>query len=102
MYTVPRLKQMAKDRGHRGYSRLRRDELLNLLIPPHLLDQDVPNINVPILTPAQAAMPPSNSFKTKVKTLKSTARSIHDDVKKKTREFADWIQNLSRNQSIKV
>ena len=91
MYTVPRLKQMAKYRGHRRYSSLRGDELLNLLNPPHLLDQDVPNINVPILAPVQAATPPSNSFKTKVKTLKSTAKSIYDDVKKKTREFADWI-----------
>ena len=91
MYTVPRLKQMTKYRGHRRYSSLRGDELLNLLNPPHLLDQDVPNINVPILAPVQAATPPSNSFKTKVKTLKSKAKSIYDDVKKKTREFADWI-----------
>jgi len=88
---VPRLKQMAKDRGHRGYSSLRIDELSNLLNPPHLLDHDVPNINVPILAPGPAATPPSSSFETKVKTLKSTAKSIYDDAKKKTREFADWI-----------
>ena len=67
MYTVPRLKQMAKERGLRRYSKLRKPELLNLLNPPHLLDQDVPNINVPILTPVEAATPPCNSFKTKVK-----------------------------------
>jgi len=82
---------MAKDRGHRGYSRLRKPELLNLLNPPHLLDQDVPNINVPILISVQAATPPSNSFKTKVKIPRSTAKCIYDDVKKKTREFADWM-----------
>ena len=91
MYTVPRLKQMAKDHGHRRYSKLRRDESLNLLNPPHLLDQDVSNINVPILTPVQAATAPSNSFKTKVKTLKSTAKCIHDDVKKKTRDIISYL-----------
>ena len=62
MYTVPRLKQMAKECGLRGYSKLRIPELLNLLNPPHLLDQDVPNINVPILISVQAATPPANSF----------------------------------------
>ena len=57
MYTVPRLKQMAKERGLRGHSKLRKPELLNLLNPPpmprqnvpRLLDQNVPNINEPVL-----------------------------------------------------
>ena len=75
---------MAKDRAHRGYSRLRNPELLNLLNPPHLLDQDVQNINVLIRTHVQAATPQSSSFNTKIKTLKSTAKCIHDDVKKET------------------
>jgi len=101
MYTMPRLKQMAKDRGHRRYSKLRRDELLNLLNPPPLprgnvprmLDQNAPNISEPVLdTPVPyISTPVLTPSKTKVQTLKSMAKCIYDDVKKKTREFADCI-----------
>ena len=102
MYTVPRLKQMAKDRGHRDYSKLRRDELLNLLHPPplprqnvpRLLDQNVPNINEPVLdTPVPYVSTPvlTPSKTTKVKTLKSMAKSVYDAVRKKTNEFSDYI-----------
>jgi len=87
MYTVPRLKQMTKDRGHRGYSKLRRDELLNLLNPPPLprqnvprmLDQNAANINEPVLdTPVPYISTPVStpSKTTKVQTLKSMAKSI--------------------------
>jgi len=79
MYTVPRLKQMAKDRGHRGYSKLRRDELLNLLNPhlPRMLDQNAPNINeidldTPVPYISTPALTPSKT--TKVQTLKSMAK----------------------------
>jgi len=102
MYTVPRLKQMAKERGLRCYSKLRKPELLNLLNPPplprqnvpRLLDQNVPNINEPVFdTPVPCVSTPvlTPSKTTKVKTLKSMAKSVYDAVRKKTNEFADWI-----------
>jgi len=101
MYTVPRLKQMAKDRGHPGYSKLRRDELLNLFNPPPLprqnvprmLDQNAANINEPVLdTPVPYISTPvlTPSKTTKVQ-LKSMAKCIYDAVRKKTNEFADWM-----------
>ena len=82
MYTVPRLKQMAKERWLRGYSKLRRPELLNLLNPPPLsdqnvpclLDQKVPDINEPILdtpVPYISTLVLTPSKTTKVKTVKS-------------------------------
>jgi len=85
MYTVPRLTQMAKERGLRGYSKLRKPELLNLLNPPPLPDQNVPNINESVLdtTVPYISTPvliPSNT--TKVKTLKSMAKSTYDVVRK--------------------
>ena len=50
-YTVKRLKQKAKDRGLKGYSKLRKQELLDLVFPTNLLDEPVPDIKTPILQP---------------------------------------------------
>jgi len=102
MYTVSRLKQTAKERGLRGYSKLRKPELLNLLNPPplsdqnvpRLLHQNVPNSNEPILdspVPYISTHVLTPSKTTKVKTVKSMAKSTFDAMRKKTNEFADWI-----------
>ena len=38
-YTVKELRQIAKDRGLKGYSKLRKQELLDLVFPTSLLDE---------------------------------------------------------------
>ena len=50
--TVKELKQRAKDRGLKGYSKLRKQELLDLVFPTSLLDEPVPDIKSPILQPS--------------------------------------------------
>ena len=54
--TVKKLTQLAKERGLKGYSNKNKSELLRLLeAQENPLDQPVPDINVPVLTP----QPPS-------------------------------------------
>ena len=45
--TVVQLKSMAKERGLKGYSRLRKADLINVLRV--ILDDDIPDIGVPVL-----------------------------------------------------
>ena len=59
-YTVKRLKQIAKDRGLKGYSKLKKQELLELVFPTNLqtslqtnlLDEPVLDIKAPIPQPS--------------------------------------------------
>jgi len=59
-YTVKELRQIAKDRGLKGYSKLRKQEILHLVFPTNLqtslqtslLDEPVPDIKTPIPQPS--------------------------------------------------
>ena len=58
---VPTLKNLARERGLRGYSRLRKSQLLQRLRAPRdkILDQDIDArmTNVPFLTPTPYTPP---------------------------------------------
>ena len=76
--TVVELKSLAKARGFRNYSRLRKAELINLLrgAQRSLLDDDIPaHINAPVLHPT-----PAKPEEPRVTTIKN-----------KFNEWADWL-----------
>ena len=57
MPTVKELRSLAKERGITGYSQLRKSELIDLIASRSdrsLLDDPVPDINVPVIVPTIA------------------------------------------------
>ena len=75
MSTVKELKKLAQERGLRGYSKLRKAELLSLLeksIPTseNIMDIRNPKINVPILVPEIVKVKPNIEKKLLKKPLK--------------------------------
>ena len=73
--TVKELREIAKQRGLKGYYKLRRAELIDAINKAHLLDAPVPDIQVPILEPT-AYKPP-----------KTTLSKVTSHIK----SFADWL-----------
>jgi len=73
--TVKELREIAKERGLRGYYKLHKAELIDAINKAHLLDAPVPNIQVPILEPT-AYQPP-----------KTTLSKVTSHIK----SFADWL-----------
>ena len=65
-YTVKKLRAIAKERGIKRYSSLRKAELIatinaHLAAGSHnLIDAAVPDISVPVLTPTKYVSPPQN------------------------------------------
>ena len=108
--TARDLKITAKDLGLKGYSKLRKSELIELLkpyeerikrLPPittlvkdkkkpkrkriNIMDEPVPEIKVPILKPMQF------TAKDKVASLKSLADKVAKPIIKNINKFADWL-----------
>jgi len=95
--TVRELKDLAKEQGVKGYYKLHKAELIETLTnakPPRnivpntssrILDEPIPEINVPILKPSQ---PTRNSL---VPSLKHLAGRVANPIKKEINKFSDWI-----------
>ncbi|XP_020912011.1 uncharacterized protein LOC110249773 [Exaiptasia diaphana] len=93
--TVKELKALTKERGIKGYYKLRKAELIEVLgntprnIVPNtssnILDEPIPEINVPILKPSQPTR------KSLIPSLKHLANRAANPVKEELNKFADWI-----------
>src|SRR5678816_3568364 len=94
--TVKQLRNIAKEKGMRGYSRLRKADLVALVSSgptqnvktgheSNPLDAPVPDIKVPTLVPGKYT-PSSNTWKSHLTEAKNKVRS-------KLNTFADWLIN---------
>ena len=97
--TIRELKSLAIELGLKGYINLRKAKLIQMIgkhqqrISSNILDEPVPEINVPILEPAQF------SARNRVASLKSLAGKIFKPVIGKINKFADWIMSYTVFQS---
>ena len=98
--TVKQLRNIAKVKGMRGYSRLRKADLVALVSSgptqsvkteheSNLLDAPVPDIKVPTLVPGKYT-PPSNTWKSRFNNVLTEAKN---KVRSKLNTFADWLIN---------
>ncbi len=84
--TVKDLRSLAKQRGLKGYSRLKKAELLQLLTPTiNIMNEPVPNIGRAPLVP--------QIVKRGVKSLKDITSKAAEKAKEKIDALAKWITN---------
>ena len=91
-HTVKQLREIAKERGAKGYSKLRKAELITMLNQScavgemqSLLDKPVHNIDVPALQPTKARKP--NLFSR----VKESLSVGWNKIKAGTNRFAEWL-----------
>ena len=99
MPTIKELRSLAKERGVKGYSQLRKSELIDLIESKgsrsdrSLLDDPVPDINVPVLVPTIVP-----------RMIKTVASKVKDIVKKSTEaviDWAEWLRNAGKDIVVK-
>ena len=99
MPTIKELRSLAKERGVKGYSQLRKSELIDLIESKgsrsdrSLLDNPVPDINVPVLVPTIVP-----------RMIKTVASKVKDIVKKSTEaviDWAEWLRNAGKDIVVK-
>ena len=99
MPTIKELRSLAKERGVKGYSQLRKSELIDLIesmgsrSDRSLLDDPVPDINVPVLVPTIVP-----------RMIKTVASKVKDIVKKSTEaviDWAEWLRNAGKDIVVK-
>ena len=99
--TVNQLRNIAKEKGMKGYSRLRKTELIALISSgpvqcitteheSNLLDAPVPDIMVPTLVPGKYT-PPSNTWKSY---FSNVLNEVKNKVRSKLNTFSDWLINF--------
>ena len=86
-YTVVQLKAIAKERGIRGYYKLRKVELIHVLEAARLVeqkinifDESIPNDSTPFLQPTPWR--PSN-----------ITTKVNQNIKQKIKNFGEWLLN---------
>src|SRR5688572_27071303 len=98
--TIEELRNIAKEKGMRGYSRLRKADLMIFVSSrlehsvktgreSKLLDDPVPDIKVPTLVPGKYT-PPSNIWKSRFNNVLTEAKN---KVRSKLNTFSDWLIN---------
>ena len=96
MPTVKELTSLAKERGITGYSQLRKSELIDLIesrSDRSLLDDPVPDINVPVLVPTIAPR--------MIKTAASKVKNIVEKSTKAVIDWAEWLRNAGKDIVVK-
>src|SRR5688572_24293129 len=98
--TVKQLRSIVKENGMKGYSRLRKADLVALVSSgptqsvktvheSNPLDAPVPDIKVPTLVPGKYT-PPSNTWKS---SFSGVLEEVKNKVMAKVKTFADWVIN---------
>src|SRR5688572_11758623 len=106
--TVKQLRSIAKEKGMKGYSRLRKADLVALVSSGptqsvktgyecDLLDAPVPNIKVPTLVPGKYTST-SNTWKSRFNNVLVEAKN---KVRSKLNTFSDWLINYVAPQEKK-
>lgn len=93
--TVKELREISRQRGAKGYSKLRKAELITMLNQPcaggvvgekqSLLDEPVPNIDVSVLQPTTASKPGLFG------PVKESFGVLGKKIRAETNRFADWL-----------
>jgi len=110
-YTVKQLRAIAKERGIKHYSALRKAELIatinaHLAAGNHnLIDAPVPDISASVLTPTMYVAPPQKE--TTIKSFPNwLTRYVSEQIKKPVKSLANWLtsyvpkQNKKPNKSL--
>ena len=92
--TVVELRNIARQRGLVGYSKLRKADLIEKIIANDnndLLDAPVPDIPVPTLVPTPFSSKAKRAWNKVVDTTESAIKSAASKTKSAIVKFADWI-----------